>query len=118
MRAYRTAILLAIILMASSISAPRLAARAQGVPQTWQVQAGADVVEEGIQTHSYYPRALTIRAGDTVEWRFAGLTSVTFEPFRPLLERFLPGPDPGDLTLGPSFFPAGPMEPYPIYDGS
>ena len=119
MRRYGAPALAAIVLVALSVSSPRLAAsRAQSEPQTWQVQAGGDVVEEGIQTHAYYPRAFTIRAGDTVEWRFAGLTSITFAPYRSLFENFIPGPEPGDLTLGPLFFPSGPTEPNPVYDGS
>jgi plastocyanin len=82
------------------------------------VQAGGDVPEEGIQTHAFYPRVLTVRAGDTVEWRFAGIASVTFDRFRPLLEHFVPGPEPGDLTLGPSWFPSGPAGPDAVYDGT
>jgi plastocyanin len=86
--------------------------------QTWEVQAGGDVPAEGIQTHAYYPRALTVRAGDTVQWRFAGIASVTFDAFRPLREHFLPGPEPGDLTLGPGWFPQGPAGPAAAFDGT
>jgi plastocyanin len=86
--------------------------------QTWEVQAGGDVPQEGIQTHAFYPRVLTVRAGDTVQWRFAGIASVTFDRFRPLPESFVPGPEPGDLTLGPSWFPQGPAGPDAVYDGS
>jgi plastocyanin len=86
--------------------------------QIWDVQVGGDVPEEGIQTHAYYPRTLTVHAGDAVRWTFAGRSSVTFDRFRPLLEHFVPGPEPGDLTFGPSWFPQGPSGPDAVYDGT
>jgi plastocyanin len=83
----------------------------------WEVQVGGDVPEEGIQTHAFYPRVLTVHAGDSVRWTFAGRASVTFDRFRPLMEHFIPGPEPGDLTLRPAWFPQGPSGPEAVYDG-
>jgi plastocyanin len=115
------ALALALLVGAALRPAPPLAAGGAAPPakrQTWEVQAGGDVPEEGIQTHAFYPRVLTVRSGDTVHWRFAGIASVTFDRFRPLLEHFVPGPEPGDLTLGPSWFPHGPAGPDAVYDGT
>lgn len=96
---------------------PRPDAHAAAAATIWDVQVGGDVPEEGIQTHAYYPRTLTIHAGDRVRWRFAGRASVTFDRFRPLMEHFVAGPEPGDLALGPGWFPSEPSGADAVYDG-
>jgi plastocyanin len=119
-------LVLGVVLVAAPSFAAALPVLAGGAPdrqdaagrRTWEVQAGGDVPAEGIQTHAYFPRVLTVRAGDTVRWRFAGITSITFDAFRPLREHFLPGPEPGDLTLGPGWFPQGPAGPDAVFDGT
>jgi plastocyanin len=73
--------------------------------QTWDVQvggggegpAGAPPVYEA---QAYGPSPLVIHAGDTVRWNFAGVHTVTFNSGKPDLPLVLPGPNPGELTLG------------------
>jgi plastocyanin len=75
----------------------------------WQVLVGRDVVAESIGVNAYFPRALTVRSGDTVDFTIAGFHTVTFNGGRPPLEFIMPGPGAGELTLGSAFFPAGPV---------
>ena len=85
---------------------------------TWTVQVGGDDVAAGIATMAYFPGPLTIRAGDTVDFRFASFHTVTFNSGRPELPIIVPGPGAGELSFGPGLFPAGPMGPTVTYDGT
>jgi plastocyanin len=86
--------------------------------ETWEVQAGG-VDEQGqLLAQAYFPDPLTIRAGDTVHWRFAGGHSVTFNSGKPELPLLLPGPNPGERAVGPGIAPAGPRRPNATYDGT
>lgn len=86
--------------------------------QTWEVQVGYDDEPGLISTQAYFPNPLTINAGDTVVWRFAGFHTVTFNGNEPPLPLLGPGPNPGELALGPAFFPAGPQGPNATYNGT
>ena len=85
---------------------------------TWTVQVGGDNVDAGIATQAYFPGPLTIRAGDTVDFRFASFHTVTFNSGRPELPIIVPGPGAGELSFGPGFFPAGPTGQNVTYDGT
>jgi len=41
---------------------------AQPAPATWRVSAGAETPDHAIQLQDYFPRTITINAGDTVTW--------------------------------------------------
>src|SRR5688500_1391996 len=56
---------------------------------------------------AYGPDPLIIRAGDTVKWRLAGTSGVTFNAGKPDLPPIVPGPGPGELMLGPGVMPVG-----------
>lgn len=96
--------------------------------QVWQVQVGGmggmdAPMQNGVSLNAYFPDPLTIRAGDTVTWSFTpgDPHTVTFNSGQPPLPSFLPGPNPGELTIGPASAPVGPPsspgQPI-IYDGT
>lgn len=78
-----------------------------GAPPTWEADA-------------YGPDPLIIHVGDTVKWSFAGGHTVTFNSGKPELPLILPGKNPGELMIGPGFFPMGIADPSkPVsYDGT
>src|SRR6266550_8448755 len=47
---------------------PASANHRSGGPRTWQVLIGAQSTDGAIQAEGYYPRVITIDAGDTVVW--------------------------------------------------
>ena len=67
---------------------------------------------------AYGPGPVIIHVGDTVSWRFAGLHTVTFNSGKPPLPLIVPGSAPGELVLGPAFFPAGVTGTRTNYDGT
>jgi plastocyanin len=91
---------------------------AQTAPQTWEVQVGGGDMATFIDVHAFLPNPLTIRAGDTVSWKFASFHNVTFNAGMPPLPEFLPGSAPGEVILGPSFFPTGPSGMNARFDGT
>ena len=113
-RAWTLAALVALPLLGG---APRPMAQAAEGAQLWTVQAGGDVPAEGVQTHAFYPRFLTIRAGDTVRWAIAGFMTVTFADESFLASILLPGPGAGEAIVGPGLLPAGPAGPDAVYSG-
>lgn len=96
----------------------RFAAEKALAAATWNVQVGADLGDlpggGGSQTaNGYFPRAVTINAGDTVSWTFpsANPHTVTFDNGHqpPLfVEGLSPAPDnSGDLDLTAAALPRG-----------
>ena len=106
-------------LLGPAMPAPGLVS-AQAAAQTWDVQVGFDddPMAPTVSTQAFYPAPLVIRAGDTVKFNFAGFHTVTFNSGRPPLPLLVPGSTPGELQLGPAFFPAGPTTQPVRYDGT
>ena len=87
--------------------------------QVWDVQVGADLTYDNLATLAFLPGMLTVQAGDTVRWTFAGVHSVTFDSGRPPLPyRETPGSEPGEIVFGPGRDPFGPVGPDVTYDGT
>lgn len=109
----------ALALLAGGPLGTQLRAHPALAAQTWQVTVGTDIEAELIEQDSFFPEVLTINAGDTVNWNFAGFHTVTFNAGRPDLPLIAPRAD-GALVLGPGYFPfpAGPNPPSGAYDGS
>jgi plastocyanin len=98
---------------------------AQGAaPQTWEVQVGGGdtpTTPPGpplFEAQAFGPGPVIIRVGDTVSWKFAGLHTVTFNSGKPPLPLIVPGTAPGELLVGPAFFPAGVTGTRTNYDGT
>src|SRR5687768_16581354 len=88
------------------------AATAQGTEQgrqAWDVRVSAVEAAPGgeLEAQAFFPGSLVVHAGDTVRWTFAASHTVTFLAGRPGPARTVPGPGPGEATLGPVHFPAG-----------
>jgi plastocyanin len=73
--------------------------------QTWDVQVGGGDDDVGVEINAFFPDPLTIHAGDTVRFTFAGFHTVTFNSNKPPKPLYIPGPNPGDLEIGPAGFP-------------
>jgi plastocyanin len=89
---------------------------AQAAPRTWQVGIGADSADHAVQLLDYYPRTITIDAGDSITWVKAALVehTVTFLSGAQPPALFLPQKD-GRVMLNPLVaFPQG----GPAYDGT
>jgi plastocyanin len=88
-------------------------AEAQARPATWDVQAGGGDEASGISLNAFFPDPLAIHVGDTIRWTTVGPHTITFNSSKPPLRakrplgEFLPGPGPGELTVGPAIFPTG-----------
>jgi plastocyanin len=80
----------------------------------WTVQAGGDREMGTISLNAFLPSTLTVHVGDTVNWTFATqgtphtISFLAGTPPPPLIG---PGPGPGELALGPVFFPIPPGPP-------
>jgi len=123
------ALALVVALAIGWLAAPGLAGAQTATPaptgsQKWSVQVGGDEPPGSptptIEPQAFFPDPLTIHVGDTVNWKWAGFHTVTFNSGKPDLPFVLPGPGAGELTAGPAFFPVGvgdPSEPS-IYDGT
>ena len=74
----------AATLFALSPGRLRFGAQPAHAAQTWQVTVGTDT-EDGTELTTYLPHNLTINAGDTVNWSFAGFHTVTFNAGQPAL---------------------------------
>ncbi len=61
-----TACTLALMVMAGS-------GAAQPAPAAWKVTIGGETPDHGIQAQDYFPRTITINAGDTITWTKATL---------------------------------------------
>ena len=85
----------------------------------WHVKAGArDEVEEfGAEVLDFFPKALTVQAGDTVVWGSTFFHTATFVPSPPVPELFdvrLQPDGPPTLLLNPRAF--APAKPSAVYD--
>jgi plastocyanin len=81
------------------------------------VQVGGDDEATAVVAQSFFPSPRVIHAGDTVDFKFASLHTVTFNAGQPDLPAIVPGPNPGELMFGPGLFPAGPAGPNVTFDG-
>ena len=57
-----------LLAFALSIGALSLPGRAQSAGTTWKVLVGADTPDHALQGQDFYPRTITINAGDTITW--------------------------------------------------
>jgi plastocyanin len=107
-----------------------LGARAQihapiaSAAQSWDVQVGGDPSTPGMTAINFYPSALTINAGDTVNFNFPAQEphTVTFDAGH-VPGLFLTGitpnsPGPGDLDITAAFSPVNASGPIASYDGT
>jgi plastocyanin len=118
-RLVRLALALALLvtLVGAAVRSHQSATPVQAA-QTWEVQVGYDDMQSLISTQAYFPNPLTVNAGVTVVWRFAGFHTVTFYGNETPLPLIGPGPNSGELALGPAFFPMGPQGSNATYDGT
>jgi plastocyanin len=89
--------------------------------QNWTVQVGADDPTGPLEIEAFGPDPLIIHVGDTVNWKWAGFHTVTFNSGKPDLGLIVPPTGPGgDFLLGPAFMPVGVTDPSkPVqYDGT
>ncbi len=64
---------------------------AQAAPMAWKVGIGADSPDHGIQAQDFFPRTITIDAGDTITWTMTADFAHTVS--------FLSGARPPDIAL-------------------
>ncbi len=109
-----------LTLFGASPMRDQFGARPALAAETWEVVVGTDVEAEGITLNSFLPSVLTVRAGDTVNWSFAGFHTVTFNAGRAGLPLIVPAPTAGELMLGAGAFPfpPGPTPPTGAYEGA
>ncbi|HEV2125689.1 MAG TPA: plastocyanin/azurin family copper-binding protein [Chloroflexota bacterium] len=106
------------------VAASASVVRAEGtavIPQAqtgWAVQVGGDDEANLAFTQAYFPGKLTVRAGDTVNFKFASAHTVTFNGGKETPALIVPGPRLGSLMLGPGFAPIGPQGPSIVYDST
>jgi plastocyanin len=98
------ALLLALALQAMQ-AVPVAEAQAGPRAQTWDVQVGGGDEASGIEVNAFLPDPIAIHVGDTVRYTFAGFHTVTFNSNKPPRPFIIPGPNPGDLEVGPAAFP-------------
>lgn len=87
----------------------------------WTVMVGGDMDAGTAAINTFQPSMLTVRVGDTVRFAFTPGTphTVSFLAGTPRPALVEPGPAPGELALGPAFFPipAGPPRAEATFDG-
>lgn len=61
---------LTVLLLASAVAvgAVSLPGRAQSAGTPWKVSIGAETADHALEGQDFYPRTITIKAGDTVKW--------------------------------------------------
>ena len=102
---------LALVPAGSSLAAGR--AQPARAATTWQAQVGGASADHALQAQAFLPTTLTINEGDTVNWTFAPVHTVTFLSGSPPPELFMASSE--GLELNPAVaFPAG----GPDYDGT
>lgn len=109
---YRVGI--AVLICAVAVGGLSLPGRAQ--PATWKVLVGADTPDHGLQGQDFYPRTITIKAGDTITWAKNVVLehTVTFLSGATRPEIALPQPDRRLLFNPKVAFPQGGSS----YDGT
>ena len=106
----------ALGIMASGLAANRGAAAQDATPEplpqaglrpdgtrVWQVQVAGDSEPDVIEYNAFFPRELTINAGDTVVFLFKGLHAphtVTFPSGQPIPKLIVPASDDGTPVAG------------------
>ena len=103
-----------VLICAVAVGAASLPGRAQ--PVSWKVSVGADTPDHSLQGQDFYPRTITINAGDTITWTKNVVLehTVTFlSGARPPLP-FSPQPDHRVLFNPAVAFPQGGSS----YDGT
>ena len=108
--------IIAVLTLALGLATLSLPGRAQPAPMTWKVLNGADSPDHAIQGQDYYPRTITINAGDSVTWTKGAILehTVTFLSGAKPPQLFLPQPDKRLLFNPAAAFPQG----GPAYDGT
>jgi plastocyanin len=89
---------------------------AQPAPATWRVSIGGETPDHAVQAQDFFPRAITIHAGDTITWTKTTLLphTVHFLSGAPYPEDVIPQKD-GRLLFNPEVaFPHGGKS----YDGT
>src|SRR5689334_19791881 len=54
------------------------ATRPAQIAATWQIQAGGESADHALSAQAFLPALLTINEGDTVNWTFPSVHTVTF----------------------------------------
>lgn len=108
--------LIPALICALAVAFTSLPGRAQPSPTTWKVSIGADSPDHAIQGQDFYPRTMTVNAGDSITFTKGAILghTVTFlsGTKRPELE--LPQPDKRVLFNPEVAFPQGGQ----TYDGT
>jgi len=89
-------------------------------PRSWDVTVGTDDEATGVSTQAYFPGTLTINAGDTARFNWAGFHTVSFPGGQPAPPIILPGSEAGTLLINPqAFFASTPPGTTAVtYDGT
>jgi plastocyanin len=109
---------LTILLVASALAvgALSLPGQAQPAPATWKISIGAESPDHAIQGQDFYPRTITINAGDSITWTKDAILEHTVAFLsgekRPALD--VPQPDKRVLFNPVVAFPQGGQ----TYDGT
>lgn len=90
---------------AAPIAAPAVGPQADGTV-LWKVQVGGMDMEAGIDLHSFFPREITINAGDSIWFQFApmgtpGFHTVTFAADGKMPDIFVPDEVDGKPVASP-----------------
>lgn len=125
MRRWSTIVLslAALILLLGGSSRGAFSVPVVQAAQSWSVQVGDDPPAGGLTAVTYYPNALTVNVGDTINWNFPSAEphTVTFDAgvVPPLFASGItPGAQPGSLDLTPIVLPLGAGALSQTYDGS
>ena len=101
---------------ALAIGSLSLPGRAQPGLRTWKVSVGADTPDHALQGQDFYPRTITVNAGDAVTWTKSVVLehTVTFLSGAPRPPLAVPQPDKRVLFNPVAAFPQGGK----AYDGT
>lgn len=88
-------LLFPLLICALAVGFTSLPGRAQPEGMKWKVSVGADTPDHALQGQDFYPRAITINAGDTVTWTKSVVLdhTVTFLSEAPSPNLLVPQPD-------------------------
>lgn len=115
-----TSATVAVLLLLLSLTALS-SARPVRAADTWDVIVGGDEVDSAITSYAYWPSTLTIRTGDTVRWSFFSQVehhTVSFLRGSEAPSVYVPGPDAGELSYGPAWFPIGTIASLGTFDNT
>ncbi|HET7264598.1 MAG TPA: plastocyanin/azurin family copper-binding protein [bacterium] len=105
-----------VLICALAVGALSLPGRAQPAGTAWKVRVGADTPDHALQGQDFYPRSITINAGDSITWTKNVVIehTVTFLSGATPPPPFLPQPDHRVLVNPLVAFPQGGAS----YDGT